>query len=626
MKALAASLSAALIVSAGAGEVRVTGQLRSVNGATEVPIGLFGVHATPVTAEMAADWGIESVRLIDQRPSGKPVVAGAHERVPAGIRHIVECFYDRYQPALVLTERDWKKNLETLARTYGENAKTAGGRHYVEFWNEPYLNWAKKPGVNYDGAFYEQADMTPGTPMTIQGWDRPLDSLIWDRQVVAVDAEGQVDYLASSYALPLVWRGELHAGDTYVFRETKTLTMKEMPWGRDPAQQSFYSGPQNSQFYRWMFIPFARALKAANPDVQVIGGWGMHFNQNGWAAWDTLFKPLIDESIQWLDGLDEHHYGGDTRMIAGNYETVAAYAATVHGKRLQFYNTEAGGQLDPERPANAALPKFHPTTGAERLAGATYMLRDIIHLVDVCPDKAAARASHEATASGEESAFRLLKPLRGKLMAAESGEPKIWCVASLAGNRLSVVVFNDNNGPRKFPLTVKAPGGGTFTGGSMARIALREGEPAIVESAVEAGGGEWSATVELGAKSAMRWTFDCAPGGEIATVEETQFFAKGVINKVEPGQPVELEVALPEVGVREARLRIVQVGWDNGTSVCELNGKEIPVQVTASYLHEQPLDASTLQPVNTLVFKTRDGAKKGFAIDMASIVLRGGGR
>ena len=603
-----------------AAEVRVTGELRSVNGTTEIPIGLFGVHATPLTPELVRDWGIESVRVIERSPKGDPVVPGQSPAVPDGIPMVVECFYDRYQPALQLTDPDWKAKLEKLARTYGANSARLGGVRHVEFWNEPYLNWAAKPGVNYDGAFYDQNDTTPGAPMTLRGQSHPLPSLVWGRQLMAVNGAGRPDYLASSYALPLVWKKELAEGDSYVFRD-KTFTMKMLPWGRDPGQTSWFSGPQNSEFYRGMFVPFARALKAADPRVQVVGGWGFHFNQDGWAAWPVLFKPLLDEAAPWLDGLCEHHYGGDTRMVAGNYLTVSAYSRTAHGRDIKFYNTEAGGQLDPEQPGNAAIPVFQPKTDAERLAGSTYMLRDIIHLLDVCPDKAIARAAHEAVSSGVGPAFQLLKDLRGRLLCTKTGLPGVWCVASMRGDRLCAVVFNDTAQPSIVPLVVVAPGDAEIRSGR--RMWIKPdlslgGEPVTVS------GGVWRTEQVIPAKSAVCWVFDCTPPSRRpAVVKETEFPAAEILRLVTPDMPVTFSVDIPPhvaSSARRAHLRFVQSGWSNGKSLCSVNGTKIPLEVRESYTHETAIDPALLKPHNEMTF-SEASAGKGYRIDTVSLVL-----
>ena len=603
------------------GSIHVNGKFRVVNGTSQVPAGLFGVHATPLTPEMVAGWGIESVRVILQKPTGKPIVPGASNVVSAGVKQVVECFYDRYQPALLLTDPSWKSHLETLARNYAGNAKITGFNHVIEFWNEPYLNWASKPGVNYDGALYEPG--VEGAPMTLKGWDKPLDSLIWSKQLVAVDeASGHVNYLASSYALPLIWKGNLKEGDEYVFRQTTKCRIESLPWGKDPGQASFVSGPQNSLFYRWMFVPFAKALKETNPDVQLVGGWDFNISQDDWLSWPVLFKPLIDDSIQWLDGIDEHHYGGDTRMVAGTYEVVSAYAQTAYGKHLKFYNTEAGGLLDPERPDALGAPKWTGDSIAEKNGAASYFLRDVIHMIDNCPDKAAARAAHEANKNGgNEIAFKLLKDLRGNLLSVKSTDPRVWAVASVSGRKLCLVVFNDNATSKIEPVKIDAPSGTEFESGECVSITP---DITLASTPVTASGKNFSSNATINSKSAIKWTFELNTAPDPAngpTEVETQYCSDAIINRLGRGRPVAMDVKIPAEVLKSAtgaRLKIVQEGWADGT-VCTINGRKLNLDVNETWTHIQSLDPALLQPVNKLVFETQ--SSKPVKIDMASIVI-----
>ena len=84
------------------------------NGKREIPSGLFGTHNVPLTDQRVAEWGIGSTRIITHNPQGHPRIArGITERVdkkgrtkrsgyPQGIE-IVEAIYDRYQPALTVS-------------------------------------------------------------------------------------------------------------------------------------------------------------------------------------------------------------------------------------------------------------------------------------------------------------------------------------------------------------------------------------------------------------------------------------------------------------------------------------------------------------------------------------------
>jgi hypothetical protein len=593
-----------------------------VNGATEVPRGLFGVHATPLTPEIVADWGVESTRQIFQQPSGDPVVPGTTPGVPDGIVLPVECFFDRYQPALLLNDPAWKKRLTDLATRYGERSRELPGRHCVEFWNEPFLNWAVKPGVNYDGAYYEQSDLVEGGPMTLKGERLPLEHLVWDKKLVAVDDDGKVDYLASSYAIPLIDKGELAEGDSYDFRGQRTLTIAERPWGRDPTQKSYYSGQQNRAFYETMLLPFAQALKAADPDVELVVGWDFHIFQNDWDAWETLYKPLVDGFAPWIDGIAEHHYGEDTRRVAASYETVAAYAKTRYDKELKFYNTEAGGTLDPQRPDSVGAPIFKADTSDARQGALMYMVRDLIYLIDKCPDKAVARAAHEAHNNlGVQAAFRLLKNLRGRLIETRSPRQDVWLVASLDGNRLTAVAFNDSTEPVTESLRIDAPEGMAFTSASWTLAVGATGEVANTEQEMTPGT-TWDAAPTIPAKSAMR--FDLTLSGtppKAAQVVETQFFAPDILARLAPGESVRMEIPLSEEQLKastSAVLKLARQGFD--TLTCTVNGQPIELGTGNVAIEEAAVAISDLKPVNVVEF-TCPADGPGGIVNMASLVL-----
>ncbi len=600
----------------------VTGRLLSVNGTTEVPRGLFGVHATPLTPEIVADWGVESTRQIYQHPSGEPSVPGTTPGVPAGIVLPVDCYFDRYQPAFPLHDPAWEKRLTDLARRYGEKSRELPGRHCVEFWNEPFLNWAVKPGVNYDGAFFEESDLVEGGPMTLKGERLPLEHLVWDSKLVAVGDDGKVDYLASSYAIPLIDKGELAEGDSYDFRGQRTLTIARRPWGRDPTQKSYYSGQQNRFFYEAMLLPFAKTLKETNPDVELVAGWDFHIFQNDWDAWETLYKPLVDGFAPWIDGISEHHYGEDTRRVAASYETVAAYARTRYDKDLKFYNTEAGGTLDPQRPDSVGAPIFTADSEDSRKGALMYMLRDIVYLVDQCPDKAVARAAHEAHNNlGVQAAFRLLKNLRGTLIETISPHPDVWLVASLDENRLTAVAFNDSAEPVADPIRFNAPEGTTFTGASSTVADGTTGELAVTEQEMTPGS-TWEYSPTIPAKSAVR--FDLTLSGtppQAAQIARTQFFASDILARLAPGESVKMEIRIPEErgeASDSAVLKLARQGFE--TLTCTVNGQPVPLGTGNVAIEEAPVEVANLKPVNIVEFTCPPDGPGGI-VNMASLVL-----
>ena len=73
----------------------------------------------------------------------------------------------------------WRSHLEKVSKAYGDAAKTTGFRHHLELWNEPYLNWASRPGVNYDPKYHKKYGIKQGDAVTISGDDKPTEHLVW---------------------------------------------------------------------------------------------------------------------------------------------------------------------------------------------------------------------------------------------------------------------------------------------------------------------------------------------------------------------------------------------------------------------------------------------------------------
>ncbi len=593
--------------------VVVTGRARRVNGQDTVPVGLFGVHHfRGLNKQIMDEWGITLDRRITWSPDGKPIQPGP------GLEMFIECWYDRYQPALVLKRKDYKSFLEDLARKYGQAARRSPWKnHIVEFWNEPYLNWATKPGVNYDGQFYESEGRKPGAPMTIKGWDKPLEHLVWDGPRKMAMIRGQIDYVRTRY-MP---KG-LQAGDTWTVGRRK-YKIVERWWGRDPTQKHYWSGKQNVRFYLWMFKPFARTLKQTNPDVTVLGGWGFNIFNEGWDSWERLYKPLIDECWQWTDGICEHHYGGDTRAVAASYEVVYAYTLGNYGKRLKFYNTEAGGMLDPEQPV--ARPVYHGSSLDRLRGGMTYTLRDIIHLIDACPDKAAARCTHMPDHRGEKFAYLMLRDLRGRLICVTTDQPKVWAVASVNGDKLAVVVFNDTVA-RNVRVRVHPPAGTKLKSGLAKRVVTAGGKLQLkTETLDEVYPEGFSASYDIGAKQAQALTFqlDKAPG-QMPTRSETQFVSKKILTRITPARPANLSISIrPEdlAGARQAYLRVSTEGRMpiKGTYFT-VNGRQVRFPSTANrYIVDIPVPAAALKGENQLRIRTT--GRGNFLLHTASLFV-----
>jgi hypothetical protein len=243
-------------------QLEVTGRGTEINRHREVNRAMFGVHATPLTPERIADWGIESDRHITQTPE-----RGGPRPLPQNLPHAVECQWDRYQPAIIVRYADWEKRLQDAAKKAAQRVKDSPRPLVIEFWNEPYLNWGVRPGVNYDGNFYKQEGREDGAPMTLRYEDTPLEHMRWSSQTVAIHQEkGYIDYLATRF-MP----NGTKPGDTWKWRNIP-YRAEGRPWGKDISQKTFWPGLQNVEWYLDMLKVYAPAFKQANPEATLIAG------------------------------------------------------------------------------------------------------------------------------------------------------------------------------------------------------------------------------------------------------------------------------------------------------------------------------------------------------------------
>lgn len=492
--------------------VHATGRALVLNGVDTLSPGLFGVHYCQIPSERWAELGITGLRVIHNQPSVPDPVLRPGASAPGGVPHVVTCFFDRYRPAFVLSEpKTWERMLRDLGRAYGERIADLGPHAHVEFWNEPYLNWSTKPGVNLDARYYDTTDAVAGGPVRIRGIDEPTEHLVWRRGLYWIPDDPTTTQLWETYvAVGNGWGsrgvGRLKAGETWEYRGKQHRVIEawvpwDTSWEERPANQRWYSARQFGLWYDQMLRAFGEGLRETAPQAQFIAGWGFHLHQGdgqrSWIPWDSLFKPTIDRGIDLIDGIHEHHYGGDTRVVAAAYETVNAYSTVTHGKALACYNTEAGANFDPQRPdaqrngTERWFARFGSPQRQKAMMAYHYLVRDIVYLASRLPDKAQARAAHASheTQGGDALGFRQLRSLRGRLIACEGGDESLWAVSTRpAVDQLTVVVWNDRTEERTAELRVTAPAGWQVTSGVIERVvAGADGEqPALVAETIDA--------------------------------------------------------------------------------------------------------------------------------------------
>lgn len=525
--------------------------------------------------------------------------------LPAGAPHeafLIDCQGDRTQQSTFLKHDNWKKHLTDAAVGFAANTAKQDYRIYTEFWNEPYLDWAK--GMHYKSKLYRVDLAEEGGPVTVKRAN-PED-------------EEVIPYLE--------WYKK---GDQWHVRDTTQFT--------------YWSGRANGWIYDRMFGVYGKAVKEADPKVQVIAGWGMKCHEDHWAAWDILYQPTIDQHIDYIDGIHEHHYMGDTTDIAGSYETVVAYTMTEHDKWVYCHNTETSDLLD--------IPAVGVNTTPEKAAAnrqyrvGTYNLRDIIYLCAQVPDKAMARTviHNDRDKPATEMCYGSLANLRGRLVTSQSTDSKVWVAASIdgtdplatrpaGGQALVAAIWNDHRETVEVAISLEAPTGTTFTDGEL-RLPWFDHETRALNldsQATSASGDQWSQTIDIPGRAVV--VVELPLQGQVpeqAERQRQQFFAKGIRRAVTPGAQQELSIELSDEdrqGCRQVWLRLALEHVAVGEGIVEVNGQrfELPPAIcrdNGNLMASIELPIELLQTTNTIVFGLADGNHQGYQVDATSIVI-----
>ncbi len=519
----------------------------------------------------------------------------------------IECFGERFEPALILGHGDWKQRLAGFGRRYASNAKANRYPARLEFWNEPYLNWAERSRVNYNLKFYDVSKAKEGGPV----------------------------HLKRGVEVPhLRWRKV--GGKWQVY---------------DPSAFSYWSGRANGWMYDQMLGAISKAVKDTYPAVRVIGGWGFRYNEDHWAAWDILYKPTIDRNIETIDGIHEHHYQGDPTALTGTYEVLTAYAQTRYDKWLHSYNTETNDLVD--APARGAVDTPEKARRAKEYRRMTYNLRDMLHVIWSVPDKYQSRTMihYNHTPKATEIAFGLTRDLRGRLVETRTTDPDVWCLSSIdgtdpnampddGGKTMVVFVFNDHRSPRDVEIAIDAPAGTTFDGGRIDRTEVDKSSYEIgvksekldtkLRRATEESHRRVRLKVSLDGRTACKVSLPLK--GEIkgeSEIRRVQHFSPDVLQTVRPGEAFDTKVKIDKdalSGARSAWLRLVVEDIAPGEGVVTVGGKTIalPKAYTAdnqTHIVEVPVAVEDLSAETKLTFAVRDESDgAGYRVDMASVV------
>lgn len=658
--------------------VVVDGSALQVNAVHKVPVGIFGSFAMGKN-----DWDVFRLgarrTIVSQQGIGGTPQFGT----PATPIHL-NCVGERIHPSPRLTHRDWEERLRNTARDHARAAREKNEPLWVEFWNEPYLNWANRNRVNFDPALYDESAAVEGGPVTLKIDGQVAPHLRWTRQYDAPpwkwsapqdwrrgrDDAGKVwSRHAQPYFYPRKQEGyhpethppvEVKDGQRYTVelkklqRDETTGRMAPVPTGQkleltaftpwhvyDETQYDYWSGKGMLKFYVEPALAYGTALKKELPSAKFFVGWGMRPSENRWGAWEMLYQPTIDACIDIIDGYHDHDYGDDPLRMNAVYEVITAYGVTRHNKWLYGINTEQGPAFDSQ-----AYPEQQRQVLA-REARAEWIARKIMHALARIPDKALIHCHFAWDRQGDGFTYRLLRNLRGELLHVDVSDPEVYAVAAIdgtdplaprpvdmpPGKELVVAVLNDHTSPREVRFSLAAPKG-TRLNGLVTRTLAKEpdGQLRIDEVAAEVDGLEHHLAVTIPPRKLIVLSYGLEGQMDAARrVLRKQYFSPVILKSVTSGADGEVRTSVdmnPKdlAGARRAHVRFVAERLAEGEGVLVLNGREYPLPsaITSDngpWLRELQVDLRDLRQVNDLRFRTTGEAHAGYLVGSASLIL-----
>lgn len=620
----------------------------SVNGQREVPSALFGVEGMEVTQQEIEHFGIGAVRHVTFVPAASPAALDGKGRPRPNVDRLglnIDCLGGRSLPATVLTNPGYEDHFAKLGAEYASRCRATNVRVCVEFWNEPFLDWADYGRRNYADGFYDVSKAVDEGSVTIKGWEKPLMHLRWRRLWATYEADrvragaaGRADAVARERRI--AWGVKvpegLRAGDAFDARDPspwsgggrRTYVVAEEWHVYDPTQVRWWSGRQNLAFYLWMLAPFARAAKEQNSDLAVVAGWGFNPSAADWSVWRELYAPVLDAVHPWIDGLNEHHYETDTRRVVSWYEVAAAYSMVKHGKPIRMFNTGAGGKWQPAIQGMAALSGEAREAAKESASQAAYTIRDVAEILHQCPDKAGSRIiTDPETQGGAMDAMHYLRDVRGSFLRSASDDRSLWPVAVVTNDRLVVLAFNNAQVDRTVEFRISLPDGRNFTKGEVAWMEV--GDSGRLRTAVQPVDVKGRDTVlqrvipsQQAVKLVLRFSGGEAPARN--SVDRRQYFAsEGVLHKVLPESPLLLRVVLPPDVLRQpdrAWLKVSVDGASAPSGSVTFNDRPLIPQLR-EFTEMYQVDPATLRLTNEVMFTCAGESGAGYQANAASLVL-----
>lgn len=566
--------------------------IRVHNGVDTVPKGLFGMH------------------VVDWARRANPLTLAFHRQINAGLlRPISHVGFNsvRYTPDQILQDRTRRLlRGEPRDSTYqlikaSDAVDEVVWCHTQDLFSRPkWMDDGIEPWEQRIGDFYHNLAARAWTPGDQYNYMRRFE--VWNE--------------------PFFWARHINMGHR--------LPAGKKDWV-DPTQYGYVPGQLGADMYSRLFKAAARSGKAANRHALFGGPSAPPFSQNGYGTFENYVRRFIDQCIDDIDFLTEHHYGGNPASYAASYEAVTAYTDITHGRRIPVYNTEAN------------------LLGGSSAGKAAYNTEDILSGIIHNPDIYRGRALHALWAGrlidqGELHTYTALNALRGRMLVCRSSGPDVLTVAALNGaGEIVVVAYNKAWGPRQLQLNVLGQGAKVTDALMLLAKAppkesdLRDPEgqpipapPSSKTSLVKLDPGDVK-ELSIPARSLVRWTL--RPSGRVGSNKQVteQSFVDAVFQQVAPGKPVEAEVVwrggIKPRNADAAALRVLTADVHDGEAVLEIGDQVLDLPYSdgnaeRNVLQTIPLDPDWLEGDVKMTFRVSDPkTQNGYRVLSASILL-----
>ena len=405
-------------------------------------------------------------------------------------------------------------------------------------------------------------------------------------------------------------------------------------WYKDPRAND--KGTSAADLHIEMANKVGRAIKSRFPDIQVGGpvlcwppGWPP--NQKGqhpWYSFDGWTRPWLRDTKDAVDFFDFHVYNVSPDDFVVQTEMVYNEARLLQGRHLPIWITESSYNLTEEERQDPVAIWQKRMLPYERL-----LLRGMLPQTD----KLAGNLYHDLHASHHTllpgDAFEpdpmywllwILRDLRGTRVVADSADTDLLAYATLEDDRVTVVLFNDSDSAKKADLSVSMPTG--YWTGPRTRAIGQNTQGACERTSLAAkfarDGGKASSTFELPALATVSLNFrmqNFAQPRSARVVRE--YFGDKTLQFLEHGEPISVQIDVPETDAAKAWLRIGLLGSEGHEALrATVNGVALEVKPTG--VQDIRIDAASLGAENIFAIElTKEVENPKLALGFASVVL-----